>query len=183
MANCRLLNDYCAETGRVTPQMWVVVQKDNVAQFLQFIERADEMGFKRLTFALNLNDWGQDRWKDTNGAVTVEDAVPMDMAWAAVERGRSFGIEVAFWNNTQKFSARSAERLCPWPFERAYVASDMRVVPCCMIGTPDVADLGDATDFTGQWHGEAYREFRKAHIEGRIPRACQNCYEGNHECA
>ena len=179
MANCRLLNDYCAQTGRVTPQMWVVVQQDNVGQFFEFIERAHEMGFKRLTFALNLNDWGQDRWQEANSAVTVEDSVPMDQAWAAVERGRELGIEVAFWNNTQKFSHRSADRLCPWPFERAYVASDMRVVPCCMIGTPDVSDLGDARDFTGQWRGAAYREFRQAHIEGRIPRACQNCYEGH----
>lgn len=181
MANCRLLNDYCAETGRVTPQMWVVVQRENVAQFFDLIERAYEMGFKRLTFALNLNDWGQDRWKDANSAVTVEDSVPMDQAWAAVDRGRELGVEVAFWNNTQKFSSVSADRLCPWPFERAYVASDMRVVPCCMIGTPEVSDLGDAADFTGQWRGETYREFRRAHIDGRIPRACQNCYESRTE--
>lgn len=177
MRNCRLLNDYCAQTGGVTPQMWVVVQRDNVDQFFDLIDRAHEMGFRRLTFALNLNDWGQDHWKAANEAVTVEDSVSLDQAWQAVDRGRALGIEVGFWNNTLKYSASSADRLCPWPFERAYVSSDMRIVPCCMIGTPEVFDLGDAGDFSRAWKADDYRAFRQAHIAGEIPRACRNCYE------
>ena len=63
------------------------------------------------------------------------------------------------------------------PFERAYVSSDLRIVPCCMIGNPEIADLGDATSFIEHWQGESFLAFRQAHIEGRIPRPCQGCYE------
>ena len=45
-----------------------------------------------------------------------------------------------FWNTTSKYSTETPEALCPWPFERAYISPDQRVVPCCVIGNPDVAD-------------------------------------------
>jgi hypothetical protein len=32
------------------------------------------------------------------------------------------------------------------PFERAYISSDQRVVPCCFIGNPDVAEIGTAPE-------------------------------------
>jgi hypothetical protein len=50
-----------------------------------------------------------------------------------VERGER-GVRVSFWNVADKFDA---EHVCPWPFERAVVTSDLRTVPCCMIGDPD----------------------------------------------
>lgn len=175
--NCRLINDYCAEASTLRPQMWVVLQRTNLHQFEDFLPAAQEMGFERLSFALNLNDWGQDKWKTSNDAATVEDAVELERAWALHDRGRELGIEVGFWNNTQKYSARSPDRLCPWPFERAYVSSDLRIVPCCMIGNPEVADLGDGEDFARHWLGDAFTGFRQAHIEGRIPRVCRGCYD------
>ena len=179
--NCRLINDYCREKDINVTQMWVVLQSANISQMRQFVGLAHELGFRRLSIALNLNDWGQDSWKDTNTAVTVENQVSVEQSWAAVEEGRALGIDVGFWNNTSKYSSRSADKLCPWPFERAYVSSDLRVVPCCMIGTPDVLDLGDANSFTDLWHGQTFQDFRQAHLDGDIPRACQGCYEAKNE--
>ena len=175
--NCRTINDYCRGRGVVRTQMWVVLQRANIGQFDSFLDCAHEMGFKRLSFALNLNDWGQDHWRDLNSAVTVEDKIEPARAWHMVERGRALGIDVGFWNNTLKYSAKHPDRLCPWPFERAYVSSDMRIVPCCMLGTPEAADLGDARDFAAHWHGESFTSFRRDHLEGRIPRVCEGCDE------
>ena len=54
-------------------------------------------------------------------------------------------------------------------------------IGCCMIGTPDVLDLGDANSFTDLWHGQTFQDFRQAHLDGDIPRACQGCYEAKNE--
>ena len=176
--NCRLLNDYAGKKGNVGIQMWVVVQRTNLEELEALVDLAGDLGFGRLTFALDLNDWGQDVWRDTNGQVAVEHLVDTKRAFALVEQGRARGIAVGFWTNTTKYSARKPETLCPWPFERAYVSSDMRIVPCCMIGNPDVADLGDAATFESNWFGQSYADFRQAHLDGRVPRVCQGCYEG-----
>ena len=98
-------------------------------------------------------------------------------ALSLLERGERLGIKVAFWNVTRKYDTDKPEHLCPWPFERAYVASDLRVVPCCIIGNPDVSEVGTADgDFTAVWTGDALREFRQAHIQGRVPAVCRSCY-------
>jgi pyrroloquinoline quinone biosynthesis protein E len=77
---------------------------------------------------------------------------------------------------TDKYSWREREKLCPWPFERLYVSSDMRIVPCCTIANPEVADFGAAADLVAIWRGETYETFRRDHREGRIPQICQGCY-------
>ena len=108
-----------------------------------------------------------------------------EQAVAAFEMARGWigsllaplGIKVAFWNVTRKYDTDKPEHLCPWPFERAYVASDLRVVPCCIIGNPDVSEVGTADgDFSAVWTGNALRDFRQAHVDGKVPAVCRSCY-------
>jgi MoaA/NifB/PqqE/SkfB family radical SAM enzyme len=175
--NCKLINDYATKKGVVRTKMWTVLQRDNVHEMLQLVKLGAEMGFKTMVFSLNLTDWGQEKWHEVNAAVTVDRTLTREMIESAVDLGEKLGIRVAFWNITSKYSTDTSARRCPWPFERAYVSSDMRVVPCCMIANPDVTDLGDAKSFTSVWNSDTYREFRRSHIEGRLPKICQGCYE------
>jgi pyrroloquinoline quinone biosynthesis protein E len=110
----------------------------------------------------------------------VEAQVEPEALFALVERGRRLGVAVRFWNITEKYDTASVETLCPWPFERAYVASDLRIVPCCMIANPDVAEIGSGRS-TGRpmsdtWFGAEYKAFRQAHLDGRVPDFCAGCY-------
>lgn len=178
-ANCKLLNDYCQQQGLLRTRMWTLLQQGNVSEFLDFVPMASQLGFKRLTFALSLSEWGSDHWAKANQGVTVEDTVTPELAEEAIDIGRDLGVEVTFWDIASKYDTRSAETICQWPFERAYVSSDMRVVPCCMIANPEAADLGDATEFLQVWNGDSYKEFRQAHLEGRIPKVCRSCYKSN----
>lgn len=175
--NSKVINEYCSARGLLRTRMWVVLQSQNIHELSDFVDLGREMGFQRLTFALNLTDWGQEAWNTVNSAVTVEDSVSPQSAQEVIERGSRAGLEVTFWNITSKYSVASPEKLCPWPFQRAYVSSDMRIVPCCKIANPEVADLGDGRDFTTQWHGEAYQQFRQTHLSGNIPKICKGCYE------
>ena len=175
--NCKLLNNYCKELGLLRTRMWTLLQRDNRAELMDFIPLAHELGFPRLTISMNLSDWGQEHWAKTNGEATIEDAITPELASEAIERGRSLGVEVTFWNSVGKNNTRNPEGLCHWPFQWAFISSDMRVSPCAIISNPDVHELGDARRFTETWNSETYREFRRAHLEGRIPEVCQSCYE------
>lgn len=180
--NCRRLNAYCRERGVVRTKMWTVVQRANFHQLAALVRLAADLGFRHHVFSLELVDWGMAEWRTANDAVSVEHELDPDALLALVGLGNDLGVQVRFWNTTEKYSVRSPETLCPWPFERAYVASDLRVVPCCTIGNPDVHQIGPALDpqapdaFTRHWHGPDFTAFRRAHLEGRIPDICKACY-------
>jgi MoaA/NifB/PqqE/SkfB family radical SAM enzyme len=175
--NCVLINDYCRAKGVRRTKMWVVVQKANVQEVPALLDLAHRLGFEDLVYSVDLNFWGQDAWQAANTQSLAEDCMEPELCEALVARGAELGMRVSFWIIMDKFSTKSAQSLCSWPFERAFVSSDERVVPCCMIANPEVLDLGGATDFTATWHSPAYEEFRQAHLDGRIPKACISCYD------
>ena len=175
--NCTLINTYVAQLGRTSPtKMWVTVQKDNFHELHDLVELAHEMGFNNLVFSLELQDWGQDKWNATNTELSAGHHMTSELAQSLIDDGKKFGLKIAFWKSVSKYSASRVETLCPWPFQRAYVSSDMRIVPCCMIGNPEVSDLGDARILGSEWNGEMYRNFRRAHLEGNLPEICGRCY-------
>jgi hypothetical protein len=117
-----------------------------------------------------------------NGGRTTNDgaavtAIDLKACKTMLARARSLGITLAFWNVTSRYDTDSPKSLCAWPFERAYISSDMRIVPCCIIGNPETSDVGDARNMATEWNGPALVEFRKAHLEGRIPAVCKSCYK------
>lgn len=175
--NCKLINSYADSRNTHPTKMWTVVQKSNESELNDLVELAHDLGFRSLGFALDIVDWGQDGWYEINNNLSTRNQMTRNFAEDLISQGDRHGLKVAFWTSVTKYSTSSVEKLCPWPFERAYVSSDMRIVPCCMIANPEVQDLGDAHNFTRDWKGEAYSEFRLAHLEGNIPRVCQGCYE------
>lgn len=173
--NCRLINRTCEEMGVLRTKMWTVVQKDNAGQLPAMVELAARTGFKTMVFSLDLNDWGQTLWGERNAAIRIGPEFDIEQAWRMVERGRELGVRVAFW---QVQTVHDADHLCPWPFERAFIASDMRIVPCCMLGNPDYCEIGQGafTSFSERWQGDEYAAFRQAHIDGDPPEVCRGCY-------
>ncbi len=176
-SNCKLINRYCEEKGRNVTKMWTVVQRDNFHELPALIGLAKELGFRSMVFSLNLTDWGQDKWTVHNKEVTMDQMLTKEMTDSLMKRAREMGLILSWWNVNTKYSAASLDKLCPWPFERAYVSSDMRVVPCCMIANPEAADLGDARQFSEVWKGAVYQKFREAHLSGNIPKVCRMCYQ------
>ena len=174
--NCALLNRYGRDVGRIRTRMWTVVQQDNFHELEMFPSLAADLGFERLTLSLDLNDWGQEAWKTINDRVDIHRQFDLDMADHLVDLGRQLDVNVTFWFIDEKFDASDPRTVCPWPFERGYISSDMRLVPCCMMANPEVFDLGDARHLTEAWNGERMRRFRKMHLDGAIPAPCRSCY-------
>ncbi len=174
--NAKMLNDYAIQVGKLRTRMWTVVQQRNVGELMRFPALAAELGFARLTLSVDLNDWGQDRWRNSNDQIDVQNTIDPALVDSLVSDGAARGVEVTFWYIDRKYDTGSLETLCPWPFERAYIASDMRVVPCCMISNPDVLEVGSARRLTETWNAADLGSFRRAHIDGKIPDICRTCY-------
>ena len=175
--NCADLNARFEAAGKTRTKMWTVVQQANLHQLEDLVQLAARLGFRHQAFSLELTDWGLDHWRLANAEVSAERDLDPERLAALIELGRSLGMTVAFWNITEKYVAGDPSTLCPWPFERAFLSSDHRVVPCCTIGNPDVLEIGAPGKSTREiWTGPDYAAFRRAHLNGRVPEPCRACY-------
>ena len=134
------------------------------------------MGFRRVTFSLATSDWGQERWEKANKGLSETGNFSSIEEERMSEMGRQSGIEITKWFQNDRYSTLSTETMCPWIFNRPYITSDLRVVPCSIIANPDVTDLGDARDLAAVWFGKEYLYFRQAHLSGALPDVCRSCY-------
>jgi pyrroloquinoline quinone biosynthesis protein E len=176
--NCKRINDFCREKDVRPTKMWTVVQRENVDHCERLVDLAAELGFRSHVFAFYLSDWGIESWRDRNDGVAARQAMSTERMLDLAARGAEQGVDVRFWDTQQKYSTASPDRLCPWPFERSYFSSDQRVSPCCFVGNPDVYEIGAGESMTEVWTSDDYAEFRRAHLEGRVPRICRSCYAG-----
>lgn len=175
-ANFKLANDYAARQGVLKTRAWTVVQKANAHELEDIVRMSADLGFVRLTFSAAVANWGVESWSKRLGELQADEPFTLERAEALMELGRGLGVEVTFWDVSDKFSFDSPATLCSWPFERAYMGSDMRVVPCCALGVPEVCDMGDGRDFMNVWNSETYRRLRRQHLTRRIPGFCRQCY-------
>jgi pyrroloquinoline quinone biosynthesis protein E len=176
-ANCKLINAHCDHLGVMRTKMWTVVQRQNAHQLSTLVDLAADLGFKTQVFALDLNDWGQDRWIEENKKRMLGTAFDVELGHALVEQGRRLGVRVAFWMSSTVYDTATPDTLCPWPFAWAYITSDQRAVPCAMLANPDHFEIGTRTEsFGATWASDEYRRFRQEHLDGKIPSVCQGCY-------
>lgn len=174
--NCKLLNGHLRSKNMTRTKMWTLVQEGNYRRLDEHVALAKDLGFKHLVFSLNLHGWGDPKLEAKNKSVTVDYKLSQEWLWSLVEQGAKDGVRVSFWRVMDKFDA---EHLCPWPFERAVVTSDLRTTPCCMIGNPDKFEIGRGSGkgFTELWGGEDYVRFRQLHLDGKVPQVCKGCYK------
>ena len=173
----RELNNALESANRNLSRMWVVLQEENIHEVSRFVDLAMDLKFKRLTFSVSLNDWGQDYWRSRNGEKGVMITPTLEKLQNLYVESKSEGLEISLWKQSGKYTASlDTKGLCPWIFDRTYIGSDMRLTPCAIIGNPDITDLGDASTVLDSWNGEAYVDFRRRHLVGDIPNECKGCY-------
>ena len=181
--NMLKLNKCLAERGQRITKAWCCVQKDNLEDLEMILIKAAELGFPELTFSLSLHGWGKSSLLEKNIELTKanKDLVTEDRCHQLIEIGNNHNIRTTFWNVSQKYGYSKGEELCPWPFERLYLSSDFRIVPCCMIGNPDTFEIPkgrfpENSNLDSVWFGNNYNDFRRAHRIGELPLVCKNCY-------
>jgi pyrroloquinoline quinone biosynthesis protein E len=175
--NCRIINAYCRERGLPLTKMWTVVQKENAHQLPELVDFAAEVGFPCQVFSLQMHGWGNAELEKANNTRSMDGGLEVPRLLELVDRGAKQGVKVAFWNITAKYSTSSPAKMCPWPFERSYVSSEGRNVPCCMIGNPDNYEIAPGKSLKTAWNAAEYQEFRRMHLEDRLPDVCKACYQ------
>lgn len=172
--NCKRINRYCDRLGIDKTRMWVLLQKDNFQELHRFPVFARELGFKRVAVILDVHGWGSEPLTDKNIQKKITGFTVDEGIEKLLEDAKGLGIDLTFWNISDKYSPANP---CPWPFERAYISSDKKVVPCCMIANPDTCNLGTlSVDFKDIWNSPQYTKFREAHLSGKVPDVCRYCY-------
>ncbi|AXH16145.1 hypothetical protein CRU99_10350 [Malaciobacter mytili] len=174
--NVTLLNTYANKLNKNVTNMWVLLQEYNKHQILDFIKIAQKMQFKKMTFSIGLGFWGQEKWEKTNKKRVAKDAFSEKIKQELIELKKSSNIDITIWDLQSKFSTKEEKTLCPWPFNRYFIGSDMRISPCCMIANPDIYSLGNQKEIK-TWNTQEFINFREKHLLGQIPDVCKNCYE------
>jgi len=72
---------------------------------------------------------------------------------------------------------------CEWPHRGVYLSWRGEAMPCCMVSTPDRANLGNMAErgVKAVWNGQAYGAFRAALASPEPPEICRGCalYRGS----
>jgi MoaA/NifB/PqqE/SkfB family radical SAM enzyme len=173
----REMHEHCARLGVLRTRAWCVVQRMNVHDLEEIVRTCSELGFPRVTFSLEADNWGLTEWESRmEETIRLEEPLVNERLLSMVDLGKSLGIEVTYWQSTDKYELKPG-RLCEWPFERAFISSEMRIAPCCTVSNPDTYELGKALPFPSAWNSPEYQEFRRMHLEHRIPDVCKGCYK------
>ena len=177
--NCRLFNRLAASYRSTSAtRAFVLVQRANFHQLDEILSFCAGVGFQRVIFSMQLGWFGVEELREPNLGRDVSSEVSYNRCLELVEAGKTRGLDVTFWQGGNKYRVGDPSLLCAWLWERAFIGSDGRIVPCCAICDPRVMDMGDAERFAETWNGDRYRALRKAHLAGAIPTVCRGCYEG-----
>jgi len=106
-----------------------------------------------------------------------EDPARVAAAFAAARSAATrLGVELRLPPLTAAEPRRSAPG-CDWPRRGAYLSWRGEAMPCCMVSTPDRANLGNMAQqgVDAVWNGLAYRSFRSALASSEPPEVCRGC--------
>jgi radical SAM protein with 4Fe4S-binding SPASM domain len=106
------------------------------------------------------------------------DAGQVDAAFRAARRvAEELNVELRLPPLTAAEPRRREGHGCDWPKRGAYVSYRGDAMPCCMVSTPDRANLGNMAEHgvDAIWNGRAYGEFRAALDSDEPPDVCRGC--------
>lgn len=184
----RIRRELRAERPRVRVVM--VVMRDNLHELPAMVELAHALGVESLFVQQLCHDFGEAglpaqylpmRAFVEEQTLLNEDPGRVDRYFREA-RGRAAALGFDLRLPRTGASAAPAAGRCDWPWRGPYISYQGDAMPCCMIGTPDRANLGNMAQLGVQavWEGSAYAEFRRALASDEPPDVCRSCavYQG-----
>jgi MoaA/NifB/PqqE/SkfB family radical SAM enzyme len=196
LRNLGWLTEAKRRLGSVLPEIALVAvaMRRNLEQLPALVRLASGYGVHSLSVQHLAHDFGESslplRYRPMREFVEEETLLAENPArvqrWFDEARAvaESLGVQLRLPNprpRPRPASLRGRER-CDWPWRGAYVAYTGEAMPCCMVATPDRANLGSMNErgVAGVWQGEAYRDFRARLESDNPPDVCKGCavYQG-----
>lgn len=150
--NCKLINGYNNRVKKTTVRAWVVLQRKNKSQFLDFPRFFAELGFREMAFSFAIHNYG----RDGNNAEVTEFSYSEEDIKQVIRVSKEVGIKVNYWFHPY-FEGKA---FCQIPFNRVYITADGHILPCCYIANQEIIDFGAYSDFKKIWFKD-YVAFRK----------------------
>ncbi|HEX8962539.1 MAG TPA: radical SAM protein [Rhodocyclaceae bacterium] len=178
-----------AAAGSATPQLRIVlvVMRRNLEELPDIVALAHRHGVPSVFVQHLCHDYGEpglpaayEAMRDFFAAESLlqADAQRVDAAFAAARKqADALGIELRLPPLSASEPRRNVGHGCDWPRRGAYLSFRGDAMPCCMVSTPDRANLGNmaAQGVERVWNGLAYRSFRAALDSDRPPEVCRGC--------
>lgn len=175
------------ELGSETPRvrLVMVLMRDNLHELPALVELAHALGVNSL-FAQHLcHDFGEsslpERYLPMRAFVDAQTLLKEDPARVAhyfdQARARASALGLDLRLPRAAGTSRPNKPRCDWPWRGPYVSYQGDAMPCCMVGTPDRANLGNVARQGVQavWNGKAYTDFRTALASDQPPEVCRSC--------
>lgn len=173
--------------GATNPRVRLVTvaMRENLHELAAVVELAAALGVDSVFVQHLCHDYGEAalparylpmrRFVDAQ-TLLREDPGRIEAEFArARERAQRLGVDLRLPRSRPRAGAEAAR--CDWPWRGPYISYRGEAMPCCMVGTPDRANLGDMARFgvTAVWNGPAYRAFREALASEQPPEVCRSC--------
>lgn len=184
----RLLALRAAGVARPRVHIVMVVMRRNLEELPALVRLTHELGADTLSVQHLCHDFGEQALPEAyrplrafvdGETLLLEDSAHVQRIFAAARRlAAELGVPLRLpaLDRCGPRPARAAPR-CDWPWRGPYISYRGDVMPCCMVGTPDRACLGDAAakSFDALWNGVAYGAFRDGLLRDEPPDVCSSC--------
>lgn len=164
-----------------------ITMRDNLAEAPLVAELAHQLGVEKVIYQglyenAAMNDQGT-AFDEREAAVFAETA-------AVAAR---YGVDLEFWYQSQPVApaapnvtrvqvttppatGRPAVRECAYPWERVFIKSNLDVQACATVWEKLVMGNLRKQSILEIWHGDGYRELRRAMASTRQPEPCLLCH-------
>lgn len=171
--------------GHPRVRLVVVVMRENLHELPALVELAHALGVESVFVQHLCHDFGEAglpaHYRPMRAFVEAQTLLNDDPARVAryFDRARARaaarGVDLRL-PRTERRAARPAPR-CDWPWRGPYISYQGDAMPCCMLATPDRANLGNMAQqgVEAVWKGRAYGEFRRALASAEPPDVCRSC--------
>ena len=108
----------------------------------------------------------------------ASDAASVEYSFAEARyEAERLAIELRLPRTVPRATPTRGAARCDWPWRGPYISYRGEVMPCCMVGTPDRAQLGSVIEhgIDEVWNGADYRSFRQALESDTPPAICRSC--------
>lgn len=156
--------------------LWMVGINENIYELPLMIDLAVDLGVDSLTIQPDVTYWGRDELRKTirEKSLSRQHDDVAALIEEAKHKAKAIGFNFVYVRKTRF----TPQKPCVWPWQAGFIATDGRMVPCCLLGNPETFSLGNVfeTSFKEIWNGEKMQSLRMTLKEGRYHPFCRDCY-------
>ena len=147
-------------------RVWCVVSQSNYRGLSELIEISHDLGVDKVTLQTHI--YAQ-QFQEIRNKLAVDRKEQLAHIAKARSRADELGLEL------EVYSDYGTD--CLWPWTSAFLTCDGYVLPCCLIESPELIQMGNVRNqsFSSIWKSAQYRDFRTKMKSRNYPEVCAGC--------